>query len=207
MRRISIITLVVGLCLTALYSYAQTPGWPDEAYDPVVRMAILPPAIEWVAPRRLAPVEVATEESLLSSDYQGMLYEWLAHWKKRRSAELWVQPPDYTNQRLEEMGYFDGQVYTDRELADSLGVDHLLVADCQMKHPGGGVWGFLSAATLGTAIGDSQWTIDLLLINGDDGQPIWDYRHRNISLDIESPVDLLNRELRRASKRLPYFEK
>ena len=190
---------------TPLCAQLEAPHY-GAAY-PVPRLAILPPAVEWEAPRRVSPVEKATEESLLSSDYQGILFEWLAHWKKRRHAELLVQAPDRTNQRLEALGYFDGKPYTDSELADSLGVDHLLAANCRMKRPGNGIWGFLSAATIGMAVGDSQWTVELLLIDKTEGQVFWDYRHRTVALDLESPVDLLRRELRRASKRMPYFEK
>lgn len=207
MYRFLSLALVVFLNGVGTPMCAQQEAVRYGAAHPVPRLAILPPAIDWKAPRRVSAVEKATEESLLSSDYQGMLFEWLAHWKKRRHAELLVQAPDRTNQRLEALGYFDGQHYTDSELADSLGVDHLLVADCRMKRPGDGVWGFLSAATIGMAVGDSQWTIELLLIDKTEGQVFWDYRHRAIALDVESPVDLLRRELRRASKRMPYFAK
>ena len=172
------------------------------------RLAILPPAIRWEAPRRVRPGEIATEEGLLAADFQGMVYDWLAYWCRRRKRPFNVQRPDSTNLLLDAMGFFDGEVtLTDAELATALGVDVLLWGDCALAHPGNGAWAIVTATLLGTAIADSQWTISLQLSAAEPTPYDWHYERRPVSMGVETPVDLLRRELRRAVKRMPYFEK
>ncbi|MFY7671291.1 hypothetical protein ACOSP6_09435 [Tenacibaculum sp. MEBiC06402] len=212
-----IFTLIV-FTITVFSAYSQTSLYENPDFDEIAKdhkkIAILPfraqvelrkKQMEKMTTEDLHKLELAEGKSI-----QTAMYSWFLKRKKRGKLKtIEVQDPNRTTALLRKKGITQENLidFTPEELAQILGVDAIISGDYKTNKPMSegasvalglliGFWGTTNAAT-----------VNMSVHNAKDGVLLWNYNKKVRGSLGSSPDDLINKLMRKASRRLSYTKK
>ncbi len=153
----------------------------------------------------LKKLEIAEGKSI-----QTAMYSWFLKRKKRgKLTSIEVQDPTRTTALLKKKKITEENIeeYTPDELAKLLGVDAIITGTYKTNKP----MSEGASVALGLLIGfwgtTNSATVNMSVHNAKDGVLLWNYNKKVRGSIGSSPEDLINRLMRKASRRLSYTKK
>ena len=137
---------------------------------------------------------------------QSAMYSWFLKRKKRGDMLIDIQDPKKTNALILQNEIDNLKTVTSEQLAQILGVDAVITGTFETDKPMSdgasialgllvGFWGTTNAATINMSVN-----------NGSDGELLWNYNKR-VAGSLGSNTDqLINKLMRKASRRLGYTD-
>ncbi|MFD0993734.1 hypothetical protein [Tenacibaculum geojense] len=141
---------------------------------------------------------------------QKAMYSWFLKRKKRGDMQtIEVQDPNVTMAKLRKNNIKQENLieYTPQELANLLEVDAIISGDYKTDKP----MSEGASVALGLLVGfwgtTNSATINMSVHNAEDGVLLWNYNKKVRGSLGSSPEDLINKLMRKASRRLSYTKK
>ncbi len=212
------IILLFTFVLSSIAATAQTSLYENPNFDEIAKNHKVIGIIPFKATVKLRPKQMAkmTEEQLESlaknegKMIQTSMYSWFLKRKKRgKLTDIDVQDPAKTTAILAKKGINQDNLeqYTPEELAKIIGVDAIISGTFQTNKP----MSEGASAALGILIGfwgaTNSAVVNMKVHNAIDGELLWNYNKKVAGSIGSSPEDLINRLMRKASRRLAYTKK
>ncbi len=197
---------------------SQTNLYENPEFDKIAKnhksIAILPfKATVKLRPKEMAKMTADQFKRLEKSEgksIQTAMYSWFLKRKKRgKLTSIEVQDPNKTTALLSKknINQENQKNYTPEELAKILGVDAVISGSYETNKP----MSEGASVALGVLIGfwgtTNSSTINMSVHNASDGVLLWNYNKKVRGSIGSSPQDLINRLMRKASRRLSYTKK
>jgi hypothetical protein len=211
------ITTLTLLLLTCIF-YSQTNLYENPKFDSIAKnhksIAILPfKATVKLRPKQMEKMSADQFKKLEISEGKGIqaaMYSWFLKRKKRgKLTTIEVQDPNRTTALLKKKKISSKNIaeFTSEELAEILKVDAIISGDYKTNKPmSEGV-----SVALGILVGfwgtTNSATINMSIHNANDGVLLWNYNKKVRGSIGSSSDDLINRLMRKASRRLAYTKK
>ncbi|WP_405608981.1 hypothetical protein [Polaribacter sp. Asnod1-A03] len=197
---------------------AQTSLYENPEFDEIAKshksIAILPfkttvklrpKQMEEMTPETLLKLEIAEGKSI-----QLAMFSWFLKRKKRGDLKtIEVQDPNKTTAILGKKEITQENItnFTSEELADMLSVDAIITGNYETSKP----MSEGASVALGLLIGfwgsTNSATVNMNVHNAADGVLLWNYNKKVRGSIGSSPSDLINKLMRKASRRLSYTKK
>ncbi len=211
MKKYFLLPLTILFCAPL---FGQTKLYENPDFDRIARrhkiiaimpfdatITLRPKDMKDITPEQLDRMEKAEGESI-----QSALHSWFLKRDKQGSLTVEVQPPAITNAKLNqaEIDEDNYEEYTPGELAEILGVDAIIMGSFETNKPMsegasvalGVVFGFYGAT--------NKAVLNLYIYNAEDSDILVNY-HKGVKGSIGSSTeDLINRLMRKASRRIAY---
>ncbi len=137
---------------------------------------------------------------------QSAMYSWFLKRKKRGDMLIDIQDPKKTNALILQNEIDNLKTVTSEQLAKILGVDAVITGTFETDKPMSdgasialgllvGFWGTTNAATINMSVN-----------NGSDGELLWNYNKRVVGSLGSNTDQLINKLMRKASRRLGYTD-
>lgn len=208
------IILILAIGLFSSVATAQTNLFEHPNFEAIAKdhkiIAIVPfDASVKLRPKEMKQLQPGQLEEMQKSEglaIQSSMYSWFLKRKKKGKLLINVQDPNKTNALLSQNGYTKLTDYTPEQLAQILGVDAVITGRFETDKPMSegasialgvlvGFWGSTNAATLNMSVN-----------NAADGELLWNYNKRVRGSLGSGTDDLINKLMRKASRRLAYTE-
>ncbi|MFD1095071.1 hypothetical protein [Salegentibacter chungangensis] len=206
--------LFIGLMvlLTGFSSNAQTNLFEHPDFESIAKdhkkIAIIPfQAKVKLRPKQMKEITVEDLKELEKGEglaIQSSMYSWFLKRKKRGDLFIDVQDPKRTNALLYQNNIEDTALHTSEELAEILGVDAVISGNFETDKP----MSEGASIALGLLVGfwgtTNSATINMSVNNAGTGELLWNYNKR-VAGGLGSSTDqLINKLMRKASRRLAY---
>jgi hypothetical protein len=208
-----LLTFIVSSSILAQTSLYENPEF-DEIAKSHKSIAVLPfnttvklrpKQMEKMTTEQLLKLEIAEGKSI-----QTAMYSWFLKRKKRGGLKtIEVQDPNKTKALLGKKNITQENIsnFTPEELAGILGVDAIITGNYKTSKP----MSEGASVALGLLIGfwgtTNSATINMSVNNASDGVLLWNYNKKVRGSIGSSPDDLINKLMRKASRRLSYTKK
>lgn len=165
------------------------------------KVSLRPKQMKDMTPEQLHDLELKEGEGV-----QKAMYSWFLKRKKRGQLSVEVQDPKRTTALLKKQDITVENLdeFTTEELASILGVDAIVSGDLETDKP----MSEGASAVLGVLIGfwgsTNSAVVNMSVHNGVDGELLWNYNKKVRGSLGSSPEDLINKLMRKASRRLSY---
>lgn len=208
-----LVLFTIGIFFSSLL-VAQTNLYENPDFDRIAKdhkiigvipfkasVTLRPKQMKDMTTEQLEKMEVAEGESI-----QMALHSWFLKRKKRGTLKIDVQSPATTNAKLLKAGITieNYATYTPEELAAVLEVDAIIMGTFETNKP----MSEGASAALGIIFGvwgtTSQATLNLNIYNATDGVLLVNYNKRVSGSVGTDNDDLVNRVMRKASRRIAY---
>lgn len=199
-------------------TFSQTNLYENPDFDEIAKnhkvIGILP-FKAYVKLRKKQMKEMTTEdmkrlELAEGKSIQTAMYSWFLKRKKRGKLQrIEVQDPNKTTAllRKKEITQENMANYTPEEMAKILEVDAIISGDYKTDKP----MSEGASVALGLLVGfwgtTNSATINMSVHNAEDGVLLWNYNKKVRGSLGSSPEDLINKLMRKASRRLSYTKK
>lgn len=210
------ITLFVFLIVTGM-AFSQTHLYEHPDFDEITKnhqtLAILPLKTSiTLRPKQMKEMGSEKLEQMEEDEgysIQNAMYSWFLKRKKRGAFTLNMQNPKVTNAKLKKEGitYKNIDAYTPQEIANILGVDAIFEGNFETNKP-------LSegaSVALGVLVGfwgtTNKAIINLNIFNAKDGELLVNYNKAVRGSLGSSTEDLINKLMRKASRRVGYSKR
>lgn len=137
---------------------------------------------------------------------QQAMYSWFLTRDQRGTLLVNVQNPMESNATLNKNGITVDNIsqYSPTELAELLGVDAVIMGTFETSKPMSEGASIVLGALLGFWGNTNRATLNMFIYNAEDGETLCNY-HRGISGSIgTSPENLINKLMRKASRKIAY---
>ncbi len=211
-------TLFLVTFLMATSLFAQTSLYENPDFDEIAKshksIAVLPfnttvklrpKQMEKMTAEKLLKLEIAEGKSI-----QAAMFSWFLKRKKRGDLKtIEVQDPKKTSAILGKQSITQENIanFTPEELASMLGVDAIITGNYETSKP----MSEGASVALGLLIGfwgtTNSATINMSVHNATDGVLLWNYNKKVRGSIGSSSNDLINKLMRKASRRLSYTKK
>lgn len=208
---------LIALFISATF-LAQTSLYENPQFDEIAKnhksLAILPfkatvklrpKQMEKMTPEQFKRLEINEGKSI-----QTAMFSWFLRRKKRgKLTSIEVQDPSKTTALLKKKNITQENLtdYTPEELAKILGVDAIISGTYNTNKP----MSEGASVALGVLIGfwgaTNSAVVNMNVHNAADGVLLWNYNKKVRGSIGSSPQDLINRLMRKASRRLSYTKK
>ncbi|AQS94876.1 hypothetical protein BXQ17_12650 [Polaribacter sp. BM10] len=214
MKKITLlVTLLVTIITTAQTSLYENPKFDEIAKDHKI-IGILPfDASVKLRPKQREKMTSEEFEKLEKNEGKSIqlaMYSWFLKRKKRGDLQTTeVQDPNKTTALLRKKNITQENIkeYTLEEIAKILGVDSVISGTYKTTKP----MSEGASVALGLLVGfwgtTNSATINMSVHNATDGVLLWNYNKKVRGSIGSSPDDLINKLMRKASRRLSYTKK
>jgi hypothetical protein len=214
MRKLLILTFFT----ITLAAFGQTSLYENPQFDQIAKDHKVIGILPFTATVELRPKQrekMTAEEFIRLEKNEGKsiqiaMYSWFLKRKKRGDLQnTEVQDPNKTTALLGKKNITQENIkdFTPEELAEILGVDAIISGTYKTNKPMSegasvalglliGVWGTTNSAT-----------VNMSVHNATDGVLLWNYNKKVRGSIGSSPDDLINKLMRKASRRLSYTKK
>ena len=137
---------------------------------------------------------------------QQAMYSWFLTREERGTLTVKVQNPAVTNATLSKLGISEQnyEEFTPIELAEKLGVDAIIMGTFETNKPMSEGASIVLGALFGFFGSTNKAVLNLYIYNAEDGETLVNY-HKAVNGSIGSSTeDLVNRLMRKASRRIAY---
>ena len=199
-------TLLVGATVEAQTHLFEHPDFETIAKDHKsiaiipfsAKVSLRPKQMKEITPEQLKEMEISEGESI-----QTAMYSWFLKRKKRGKLLIDVQDPGKTNAILKK-NEIDIEITTPEELAKLLEVDAVITGKFETDKP----MSDGASIALGLLVGfwgtTNSATVNMSIHNAKDGMLLWNYNKRVVGSLGSSNDQLINKLMRKASRRLAY---
>lgn len=206
--------LTIFICLIGFSTLSQTRLYENPKFDEIAKGHKIIGIIPFKATVTLRPKQMRemTQEQLdrmeksEGENIQSAMYSWFVEREKRGSLTVKVQNPPTTNAKLKNAGITieNYEEKTPKELAKILEVDAIIMGTFKTNKP----MSEGASVALGLLIGSfgstNEAVINLFIYNAEDGEVLCNYI-KGVSGSIGSSTeDLINKLMRKASRRIAY---
>lgn len=196
---------LIGLCLILFSSCAKIFYTPDarSLAQNQSTIAIVPPTISIAGSRNMFAEVMKEQQRTESLSIQREMYAWILKRKMKDNFAQEIQDIETTNAKLKEAGYPE-KTMTTAELCDALGVDGILTSNFQFVKP------MSEAAAVALIFLEGDWGdtnevhVSLSISDCSNKKLIWNYDHKISSTLGSSPARMVDRLMRKASRKMPY---
>ncbi|WBL23044.1 hypothetical protein [Zunongwangia sp. HRR-M8] len=200
------LTLLVGATVEAQTHLFEHPDFETIAKDHQsiaiipfsAKVSLRPKQMKEITVEQLKEMEIGEGHSI-----QTAMYSWFLKRKKRGKLLIDVQDPNKTNAILKK-NEIDMGITTPEELAQLLDVDAVITGKFETDKPmseGASVALALLVGFWGTT---NSATVNMSINNAEDGVLLWNYNKRVVGSLGSSNDQLINKLMRKASRRLAY---
>ena len=208
-----LLTLSIALLFSNL-TISQTNLFEHPEFDEIAKnhkiIAVIPfkTSIE-LRPKQMKDITLKELEKMERSEgesIQSAMYSWFLKRKKRGTLNVNVQNTATTNAKLKKAGvsYENHETFTPTELAKILDVDSIIMGTFETNKP----MSEGASVALGLLIGfwgtTNTATINLSIYNAEDGELLVNYNKKVRGSIGSDNDDLINRIMRKASRRIAY---
>lgn len=214
MKKLVLLLLIV----VSFATQSQTNLYENPEFDKIAvnhkKIGILP--FETTVSLRKKQMKKMTSEGLKrlekqeGKSIQVAMYSWFLKRKKRGKLKtIEIQDPKKTTALLKKKNITQDNMsdYTPEELAIILGVDAIISGDYKTSKP----MSEGASVALGLLVGfwgtTNSATVNMSVHNAKDGILLWNYNKKVRGSIGSSPEDLINKLMRKASRRLSYTKK
>ncbi len=200
------------ICFFAFSLSAQTRLYEHPQFDEIAKnhksLAILPfETSVQLRPKQMKEITAAQLKEMAQSEslaIQNSMYTWFLTRQQRGKLSLDVQDPKRTRVILQDNNITDPARHTPEELAEILGVDAVISGSFETDKP----MSDGASIALGLLVGfwgsTNSATVNMSVNNSGDGELLWNYNKR-VAGSLGSTTDaLINKLMRKASRRLAY---
>tara|TARA_B100001769_G_scaffold263296_1_gene246437 strand:- start:88 stop:696 length:609 start_codon:yes stop_codon:yes gene_type:complete len=168
------------------------------------KIAIINPKVSIKARKKDNAEAIKESQRTSALEFQQEIYKFLLKRKTQGKMQVNIQDVEETNAILERSNI---ENLTTKEMCDLLGVDAIMTSNFGLSKPMS-VGGAIALAVL-TGYGSStnEVVVTLSLKNCDDRSLLWKYDHKYSGGVGSSPARLVAALMRKASKKMPYFNK
>ena len=201
-----VLTLLVGATVEAQTHLFEHPDFETIAKDHKsiaiipfsAKVSLRPKQMKEITPEQLKEMEISEGESI-----QTAMYSWFLKRKKRGKLLIDVQDPGKTNAILKK-NEIDIEITTPEELAKLLEVDAVITGKFETDKP----MSDGASIALGLLVGfwgtTNSATVNMSIHNAKDSMLLWNYNKRVVGSLGSSNDQLINKLMRKASRRLGY---
>ena len=198
-----IATVALLLTSCAKIFYSPDANMLAEKQDII---AIIPPKISIAARKKVDAEALKEQQKTESINFQNEIYAWMLKRKMQGKIFKEVQQIETTNALLKKAGYPENPLTT-KELCNILGVDGIMSSTFALSKPMS-TGGAIAVAILFGGGGSTNEVRTTLSINDcANNKLIWNYEHKISGGIGSSPSRIVNKLMRKASKKMPYFKK
>ncbi|WP_271770392.1 hypothetical protein [Aquimarina algiphila] len=199
--------ILISILFLNFITYGQTHLYENPKFDEIAGnhkiIAVIPfsSSVE-LRPKQMKKLSDSDLKKLEKDEgysIQSAMYSWFLKRKKRGALKIDIQDISKTNAVLlkKKISLNNYKEYTPKELADILEVDAIIMGDFSTNKPVselvGVFWGNTNSAT-----------VNLNIYNAKDGELLVNY-NKNVKGSLgSSPDDLINKIMRKASRRIAY---
>ncbi|GET25050.1 hypothetical protein [Prolixibacter sp. NT017] len=214
MKKLLVFTFAMFVSLAA---FSQTHLYENPNFDKIAQnqkmiavvpfkstVKLRPKQMKDMKPDQLAKMEVSEGEGV-----QSAMYSWFLKREKRGELTVKVQSPAITNAKLKKAGitYDNMDGYTPKEIAEALGVDAVVMGTFETNKP----MSEGASVVLGVLVGfwgtTNKAVLNLSIYNGADNDLLVNYNKAVSGSLGSSTEDLVNKLMRKASRRIAYTKK
>ncbi|WBL24997.1 hypothetical protein [Zunongwangia sp. HGR-M22] len=200
------LTSIVGLSVEAQTNLFEHPDFETIAKDHKsiaiipfsAKVSLRPKQMKEITAEQLKEMEISEGQSI-----QTAMYSWFLKRKKRGKLLIDVQDPNTTNAILKK-NEIDMEITTPEELAKLLEVDAVITGKFETDKP----MSEGASVALGLLVGfwgtTNSATVNMSINNAEDGTLLWNYNKRVVGSLGSSNDQLINKLMRKASRRLAY---
>lgn len=200
------LTLLVGLSVEAQTHLFEHPDFETIAKDHQsiaiipfsAKVSLRPKQMKEITAEQLKEMEIGEGQSI-----QTAMYSWFLKRKKRGKLLIDVQDPNKTNAILKK-NEIDMEITTPEELAQLLEVDAVITGKFETDKP----MSDGASIALGLLVGfwgtTNSATVNMSINNAEGGTLLWNYNKRVVGSLGSSNDQLINKLMRKASRRLAY---
>ncbi len=211
MKRILLTTIIV---LTGVIVFSQTQLYENPKFDEIAKdhkiigiipfkasVTLRPKQMKEMTTEQLNKMEISEGEGI-----QSALYSWFLRREKRGTLTVKVQDISITNAKLKKAGITidNYQEYTPSELAKLLEVDAIIMGTFETTKP----MSEGASVALGLLVGfygsTNKAVLNLFIYNAKDGELLVNYNKAVAGSIGSSTDDLVNKLMRKASRRIAY---
>jgi len=200
------LTILVGATVEAQTNLFEHPDFETIAKDHKsiaiipfsAKVSLRPKQMKEITAEQLKEMEMHEGQSI-----QTAMYSWFLKRKKRGKLLIEVQDPSTTNAILNK-NEIDLSVTTPKELSTLLNVDAVITGKFETDKP----MSDGASVALGLLVGfwgtTNSATVNMSINNAEDGVLLWNYNKRVVGSLGSSNDQLINKLMRKASRRLAY---
>ncbi|MAO38023.1 MAG: hypothetical protein CMP12_19335 [Zunongwangia sp.] len=200
------LTILVGATVEAQTNLFEHPDFETIAKDHKsiaiipfsAKVSLRPKQMKEITAEQLKEMEMHEGQSI-----QTAMYSWFLKRRKRGKLLIEVQDPNTTNAILNK-NEIDLSVTTPKELATLLNVDAVITGKFETDKP----MSDGASLALGLLVGfwgtTNSATVNMSINNAEDGVLLWNYNKRVAGSLGSSNDQLINKLMRKASRRLAY---
>lgn len=204
--------------MLSLIVKAQTSLYENPEFDKIAEnhkeIAIIPfettVSLRKKQMAKMTPEDLKRLEKNEGKSIQVAMYSWFLKRKKRgKLKSIQIQDPKKTTALLNKKNVTQDNLndYTPEELAQILGVDAIISGNYKTSKP----MSEGASVALGLLVGfwgsTNSATVNMSVHNAVDGVLLWNYNKKVKGSIGSSPEDLINKLMRKASRRLSYTKK
>lgn len=195
---IAILGILLSSCAKVYYSHdAKTLAQNQST------LAILPPQVA-IAPNKRVDLQTLIEqEQIESENFQKAMYSWILKRKMQGKFTPEVQDLEITNARLEAAGYFENKM-TSYELCEILNVDAVMGAEYSLSKPISDGAALALWIVFDVLTPTNEVNVSMNIKDCANNKLIWNYDHEFSGVIGSTSEELVDRLMRRASKKMPY---
>jgi len=168
-------------------------------------IAILPPTVSIAANKKVDGDAIIEQQRTESLNFQKEMYAWMLKRKMQGRITQEIQMVETTNAILQKAGYPE-EPMTPGQMCDLLNVDAVMGSNYSLSKPmseGAAVAVALLVGVWGTT---NEVRVSLNINDCTQKKLIFNYDHKYSGSMGSSPARLVNELMRRASKKMPYFQ-
>ena len=168
------------------------------------KIAIINPKVSIKARKKDNAEAIKESQRTSALEFQQEIYKFLLKRKTQGKMQVNIQDVEETNAILERSNV---ENLTTKEMCDLLGVDAIMTSNFGLSKPMS-VGGAIAVAVLfGWGSYTNEVVVTLSIKNCDDRSLLWKYDHKYSGGVGSSPARLVAALMRKASKKIPYFNK
>ena len=168
------------------------------------KVAIIKPKVS-IKARKKDDAEAIKESQRTSAlEFQQELYKFLLKRKTQGKMQVNIQDVEETNAILERSNIKN---LTTKEMCDLLEVDAIMTSNFGLSKPMSTGGAIALAILAGWGSSTNEVVVTLSIKNCDDRALLWKYNHKYSGGIGSSPSRLVEALMRKASKKMPYFNK
>lgn len=169
-------------------------------------IAILPSTITITTNRKVEVALIQEQERIESLNFQKEIFLWLQESQMQGSFTKDIQKLEVTNAELYNAGYPENSLTID-ELCEILGVDGVISSSFELFKP-------ISKPVLETVLflasgfyggSNHQIKAGMSISDCENSKLIWNYEHESSSTEESSPATIVDKFMRKISRKMPYI--
>ncbi len=205
--KLNVIAVLLMALLITSCNKAYQVSQSKELSNKHEQIAILLPTISYAQSGQLNPKQMEETSSSDALQFQNEMVSWMLKRKKKSQANFTVQNTKTTNSLISRAGVNTDDA-TAEELAKILGVDAVIFSNFTLSQPFTLLESVAASELLGLPAATSKAEGQMSIYDRSTNQDIWSYSNKQDNswdpIPVSSPADMVDKFMRKASKRMPY---